>query len=119
MGVGGAKTKYVDNVAAIRLLKQLQANGAALATPEEQKILVRYVGWGGLPQVFDAQNEQWAAEYREMQGLLSPELSEASIWGFPASALVLENRSVFWNLRRASATSLASVPNTSMQNFLQ
>ena len=73
LGVGGAKTKYVDNVAAIRLLKQLQANGAALATPEEQKILVRYVGWGGLPQVFDAQNEQWAAEYREMQGLLSPE----------------------------------------------
>ena len=73
MGVGGAKTKYADNVAAIRLLKQLQANGAALATPEEQKILVRYVGWGGLPQVFDAQNEQWAAEYREMQGLLSPE----------------------------------------------
>ncbi|MFQ8737491.1 MAG: Eco57I restriction-modification methylase domain-containing protein [Bilophila wadsworthia] len=63
----------MDNVAAIRLLKQLQANGAALATPEEQKILVRYVGWGGLPQVFDAQNEQWAAEYREMQGLLSPE----------------------------------------------
>ena len=73
LGVGGAKTKYADNVAAIRLLKQLQANGAALATPEEQKILVRYVGWGGLPQVFDAQNEQWAAEYREMQGLLSPE----------------------------------------------
>lgn len=73
LGVGGAKTKYADNVAAIRLLKQLQANGAALATPEEQKILVRYVGWGGLPQVFDAKNEQWAAEYREMQGLLSPE----------------------------------------------
>ena len=73
LGVGGAKTKYADNIAAIRLLKQLQANGAALATPEEQKILVRYVGWGGLPQVFDAKNEQWAAEYREMQGLLSPE----------------------------------------------
>lgn len=73
LGVGGAKTKYADNVAAIRLLKQLQTNGAALATPEEQKVLVRYVGWGGLPQVFDAKNEQWAAEYREMQGLLSPE----------------------------------------------
>lgn len=73
LGVGGAKTKYADNIAAIRLLKQLQANGAKLATPEEQKILVRYVGWGGLPQVFDAKNEQWAAEYREMQGLLSPE----------------------------------------------
>ena len=73
LGVGGAKTKYADNVAAIRLLKQLQTNGAALATPEEQKVLVRYVGWGGLPQVFDAKNEQWAAEYREMQGLLSPD----------------------------------------------
>lgn len=78
LGVGGAKTKYADNVAAIRLLKQLQANGAALATPEEQKILVRYVGWGGLPQVFDAQNEQWAAEYREMQGLLSPDTYAAA-----------------------------------------
>lgn len=73
LGVGGAKTKYADNVAAIRLLKQLQANSAESATPEEQKILVRYVGWGGLPQVFDAQNEQWAAEYREVQGLLSPD----------------------------------------------
>lgn len=78
LGVGGAKTKYADNVAAIRLLKQLQANGAALATLEEQKILVRYVGWGGLPQVFDAQNEQWAAEYREMQGLLSPDTYAAA-----------------------------------------
>lgn len=73
LGVGGAKTKYADNVAAIRLLKQLQANGAESATPEEQKILIRYVGWGGLPQVFDAKNEQWAAEYRELQGLLSPD----------------------------------------------
>lgn len=73
LGVGGARTKYADNIAAIRLLKQLQTNGAALATPEEQKVLVRYVGWGGLPQVFDAKNEQWAAEYREMQGLLSPD----------------------------------------------
>lgn len=77
LGVGGAKTKYADNVA-IRLLKQLQANGAELATPEEQKILVRYVGWGGLPQVFDARNEQWAAEYREMQGLLSPDAYAAA-----------------------------------------
>ena len=73
LGVGGAKTKYADNIAAIRLLKQLQANGAESATPEEQKILVRYVGWGGLPQTFDPKNEQWAAEYRELQGLLSPD----------------------------------------------
>lgn len=78
LGVGGAKTKYADNVAAIRLLKQLQANSAELATPEEQKILVRYVGWGGLPQVFDPRNEQWAAEYREMQGLLAPDIYAAA-----------------------------------------
>ena len=78
LGVGGAKNKYADNIAAIRLLKQLQANGAELATPEEQKILVRYVGWGGLPQVFDAKNEQWAAEYRELQGLLSPDAYAAA-----------------------------------------
>ena len=78
LDVGGAKTKYADNVAAIRLLKQLQTSGAALATPEEQKILVRYVGWGGLPQVFDARNAQWTAEYRELQGLLSPDAYAAA-----------------------------------------
>lgn len=78
LGVGGAKTKYADNVAAIRLLQQLQASNAKLATPEEQKTLVRYVGWGGLPQVFDPKNEQWASEYREMQGLLSPDLYAAA-----------------------------------------
>ena len=78
LGVGGAKTKYADNVAAIRLLQQLQASGAKSATPEEQKILVRYVGWGGLPQVFDPKNEQWAAEYREMQGLLAPDIYAAA-----------------------------------------
>ena len=73
LGDGGAKTKYADNIAAIRLLKQLQANGAELATPEEQKVLVRYVGWGGLPQAFDSRNAQWAAEYQELQGLLTPD----------------------------------------------
>ena len=78
LGVGGAKTKYADNVAAVRLLQQLQASNAKLATPEEQKTLVRYVGWGGLPQVFDPKNEQWAAEYREMQGLLAPDTYAAA-----------------------------------------
>lgn len=78
LGVGGAKRKYADNVAAIRLLQQLQSSGAKSATPEEQKILVRYVGWGGLPQVFDSKNEQWAAEYQEMQGLLAPDIYAAA-----------------------------------------
>ncbi len=78
LGVGGAKSKYADNVAAIRLLQQLQTSGAKSATPEEQKILARYVGWGGLPQVFDPKNEQWAAEYRELQSLLSPDTYAAA-----------------------------------------
>ncbi|MBQ3060196.1 MAG: DEAD/DEAH box helicase family protein [Desulfovibrio sp.] len=73
LGSGGAKTKYADNVAAIRLLKRLQESGTRAATPEEQKVLVRYVGWGGLPQAFDAKNEKWATEFRELQGLLSPD----------------------------------------------
>ena len=73
LGVGGAKTKYADNIAAIRLLKQLQEAGADQASPEEKKILVRYVGWGGLSQAFDPKNEQWAAEYQELQGLFSPD----------------------------------------------
>ena len=73
LGVGGAKVKYEDNIAAIRLLKQLQDRDAKEATPEEQKILVRYVGWGGLPQVFDPKSERWAAEYQELQELLSPD----------------------------------------------
>ena len=70
LGVGGAKTKYADNIAAIRLLKNLQELDATEASPEEKKTLVRYVGWGGLPQAFDASNEAWAAEYRELQELL-------------------------------------------------
>lgn len=73
LGTGGAKTKFADNVAAIRLLKQLQENGVEYATPEEQKILVRYVGWGGLPQAFDPQNTDWAKEYQELRNLLPPE----------------------------------------------
>ena len=73
LGSGGAKTKYADNIAAIRLMKRLQETGAKYATPEEQKILVRYVGWGGLPQVFDPKNEAWADAYRELQGLLPPD----------------------------------------------
>ena len=72
LGAGGQKTKYQNNVAAIRLLKELEAQGRA-AAPEEQEILARYVGWGGLPQAFDETNEKWAAEYAELKELLTPE----------------------------------------------
>jgi len=72
LGVGGDKTKYQYNVAAIRTLKQIEAE-SRLATPEEQEILSRYVGWGGLAQAFDPDNEKWAREYAELNELLTPE----------------------------------------------
>ena len=73
LGVGSAKAKYADNIAAIRLLKDLREQGAREASPEEKRVLVRYVGWGGLPQAFDPQNDKWAKECQELQSLLSPE----------------------------------------------
>ena len=72
LGAGGQKTKYQNNVAAIRLLKDLEAQGRS-ATPEEQEALSRYVGWGGIPQAFDEANEKWASEYAELKTLLTPE----------------------------------------------
>lgn len=77
LGAGGAKTKFRNNVAAIQTLRKIESEGR-LATPEEQEILSRYVGWGGLPQVFDGENPQWAEEFAELKGLLSPEEYEAA-----------------------------------------
>ena len=77
LGEGGAKTKFKNNVAAIRTLQEIEFDNR-LATPEEQDILSRYVGWGGLPQAFDENNEQWANEFAELYGLLSPEEYEAT-----------------------------------------
>ncbi len=67
---GGPKIRYRWNIEAIRLLKQIEYEGRS-ATREEQKILTRYVGWGGIPQAFDANNESWEKEYEELKGLLS------------------------------------------------
>ena len=72
LGVGGQKTKYQQNVAAIRTLKQIEA-GDRLATPAEQETLSKYVGWGGLAQAFDPDNEKWAKEHAELKELLTPE----------------------------------------------
>ena len=77
LGEGGAKTKFKNNVAAIRTLKEIEFDDR-LATTEEQEILSRYVGWGGLPQAFDENNDQWADEFTELYGLLSPEEYEAA-----------------------------------------
>ena len=77
LGAGGLKTKYKANVEAIRLLKTLDAEQRQ-ATAEEQEILSRYVGWGGIPQAFDEKNADWAKEYAELKSLLpADEYSEA------------------------------------------
>ena len=72
LGTGGQKTKYQNNVAAIRTLKQVEAENR-LATPQEQETLSNYVGWGGLAQAFDPDNEKWSREYAELKELLTPE----------------------------------------------
>ena len=77
LGEGGAKTKFHNNVTAIQTLQKIESEGR-LATPEEQEILSRYVGWGGLPQAFDGNNEQWADEFTQLQKLLSPEEYDAA-----------------------------------------
>ena len=77
LGEGGAKTKFHNNVAAIQTLRKIESEGR-LAAPEEQEILSRYVGWGGLPQAFDGNNKQWAEEFTQLQKLLSPEEYEAA-----------------------------------------
>ena len=70
LGAGGEKTKYRYNVAAIRTLKRIEAEGR-LATPEEQEILSRYVGWGGIAKAFDPGSPKWAKEYAELKELLT------------------------------------------------
>jgi len=69
---GGAKTRYKWNVEAIRTLLLLDKEGR-LATPEEQKVLAKYVGWGGLSQAFNVDDSSWSHEYMELKNLLSEE----------------------------------------------
>lgn len=82
LGVGGAKEKFAANIAAIETLKRIESRNLHLAadmfkahnaTPDEQKILAGYVGWGGLSQAFDPNNASWAKEYRQLKELLTDE----------------------------------------------
>ena len=72
LGVGGAKAKFRANMAAIHLLQELEFEGLQ-ASPEQQEILSRYVGWGGLADAFDPDKAGWRVEYDELKGVLSPE----------------------------------------------
>lgn len=72
MEKGGPKTRYQWNMDAIRTLKQIESENR-LATPEEQKVLSKFVGWGGLSQALDEENAGWSKEYAELKNLLSDE----------------------------------------------
>lgn len=77
IGTGGLKTKFQNNIAAITTLKTIESESRS-ATPEEQKILAKYVGWGGMPQAFDQANEQWSKEYKQLRELLTDDEYKAA-----------------------------------------
>lgn len=81
LGEGGAKTKYRANVEAIKTLKTIESEERT-ATPEEQEILSKYVGWGGLKNAFEDFHDDWKKEFSELKELLTPEeykLAKASV----------------------------------------
>ena len=78
IGVGGAKEKFRNNMAAINLLHELEIENR-LATPEEQEVLSQYVGWGGLSMAFDEHNAAWAEEFKELYASLAPEEYRAAM----------------------------------------
>lgn len=77
LGHGGAKAKFRKNMDAINTLQTIELENR-LATPEEQAVLSRYVGWGGIPQAFEEGNDAWASEFLELYTALSPEEYEAA-----------------------------------------
>ena len=72
LGEGGPKAKFQANINAIRLLKELEVAGQQ-ASPEQQEVLSRYVGWGGLADAFDPEKSAWVSEYAQLKELLTPE----------------------------------------------
>ena len=78
IGTGSAKEKFRANMDAIRLLHQIEQEGRTTATPEEQEILSRYVGWGGLQEAFEERSEAWSDEFIELYAELDPEEYKAA-----------------------------------------
>lgn len=77
LGEGGAKTKFKNNLLAIQTLKQIESEDRR-ATPEEQEIMSKYVGWGGLQEAFDEREASWRKEFNELKSLLTEEEYEAA-----------------------------------------
>lgn len=94
LGIGTVKEKYKNNVEAIRLLKLCEKQNR-YATPEEQKILSKYVGWGGLKSVFEEQNNNWSNEYVELKELLTEEeyknARQSSLTAYYTPPVVIRN----------------------------
>ena len=72
LGEGSPKEKFQTNIAAIKMLEQIEGENR-YATPEEQQVLSQYVGWGGLADAFDESKSNWSAEYHQLKELLSPD----------------------------------------------
>jgi len=93
LGVGGAKEKFRNNMAAVNLLHELQLENRR-ATPEEQETLAKYVGWGGLSMAFDENNAAWAEEFKELYASLSPEeyraAKESTLTAFYTPPIVIK-----------------------------
>ncbi|MDR0652087.1 MAG: DEAD/DEAH box helicase family protein [Synergistaceae bacterium] len=77
LGYGGQKTKYKNNVEAIKTLRKIEGEGR-LATADEQEVLSRYVSWGAISQAFDSQNQSWSREYAELKELLTEDEYKAA-----------------------------------------
>lgn len=94
LGAGTPKERYRNNIAAIKLLFSLEEEGR-LATKEEQDILAKYVGWGGLSEAFDESKSNWSNEYHELKTLLNEEeynaARESTLTAFYTPPVVIES----------------------------
>ncbi|MCM1184543.1 MAG: N-6 DNA methylase [Roseburia sp.] len=118
-GTGGPKEKFRRNIEAIRTLKKIE-DGNRTATPEEQRILARYSGWGGIADAFDETKPAWAAEHRELKSLLRPEeyssARESTLTAYYTSPAII---TAIWNVLRKTGFRKGNVldPATGTGNF--
>ncbi len=95
---GGSKTKFLNNVNAVNLLKTLEKENRS-ATKEEQDVLAKYTGWGGIPEAFDERKENWINEYQQLKDILTPDeyekARESTLTAFYTPNIVIKS---IWNI---------------------